>query len=447
MDLPVTRYARNADGQSIAYQVLGDGPHDLLFVPGFISHVELFWSEPSVAHFYRRLASFSRLILFDKRGTGLSDPVPGPLPLEDRLSDVRAVLDAAGSERASLVGVSEGSAMAAVFAAAHPERTRHLVMCGSILGGDPAAHPAAERWRDSAGRFLAALERWGEGAALRLVAPGAPMSDAELGRLERAGASPAMARALIAMWMDIDLRDVLPSIGVPTLVLHRRDEIFPVEAAREVAGRIPGARMVELAGRDHAPWFGDDTERYAAEIEEFVTGVRERRRADRVLATVLVTDIVGSTERAAALGDPAWRRLMARHDALVRSHLHRYAGTEVKHTGDGFLALFDGPARAIRCARALTEAAEQELGMAIRAGAHTGEVELVDSDVRGLAVHLAARVAAKAGAGEVLVSSTVKELVLGSEIEFAPHGEHDLKGVPGRWRIFAAAGTRTPARA
>jgi pimeloyl-ACP methyl ester carboxylesterase len=444
MNVSGTRYARTAGGDSIAYQVIGSGARDVVFVPGFVSHVEQFWSEPAVARFYERLASFSRLILFDKRGTGLSDPLPGPQPLEERMEDVRAVLDAAGVERAALVGLSEGSPMAVVFAATYPNRTSALVLCGSIVGGPSQAHPAGERWEEVASRVRDALGNWGDGSTVRLLSPSAEGTQQQLGAMERAGASPRMARELIAMWLEIDIRDVLASVSVPTLVLHRTDEIFPIEAAREIAARIPSSRLVELPGIDHTPWTGD-SDTYLAEIEEFLTGVRERSRTDRVLATVLITDLVGSTERATALGDTGWRRAMIRHDELVRAQLRRFDGAEIKHTGDGFLATFDGPARAIRCARAICAAAPGELGLEVRAGIHTGEVEIVGDDLRGVGVHIAARVSAMAGPGEVLVSSTVKELVTGSGIDLADRGFHRLKGVPGEWRIYSATNSRDAA--
>jgi pimeloyl-ACP methyl ester carboxylesterase len=438
---PETRYAKNSRGDSIAYQVVGGGPLDVLFVPGFVSHVELFWREPSSAHFFERLSTFSRLVLFDKQGTGLSDPLAGPQPLEERAEDMRAVMDASGVERAALVGLSEGSAMAIVFAATYPDRVSALVLCGSIMGGPTAGHPCPEKWERATSRFRSALENWGDGTTIPLVAPSLQATPAQIGMLERAGASPRMAQELIRMWLELDIRDVLPAVSVPTLVLHRTEEIFPVEAARELASRIPGARIVELPGIDHAPWTGD-ADAYLDEIAEFLTGVREHGRADRVLATVLVTDLVGSTARASELGDTAWRALMARHDELTRSQLRRFEGQEVKHTGDGFLATFDGPARAIRCARAIADSAPRELGLDVRAGVHTGEVEIVDGDLRGVAVHIAARVSALAGAGEVLVSSTVKELVMGSGLELADRGIQPLKGVEGEWRVYAVGARR-----
>lgn len=436
METVTTHYARTPDGDSIAYQVVGDGPIDVVYVPGFISHLDIAWTEPDLAAFYRRLASFSRLILFDKRGTGLSDPLPGPQPLEERFKDVGVVMDAAGSERAALVGLSEGCAMASVFAATYPERTQALVLCGAILGGSIVEHPAGERWQRATTHFLNAIESWGEGKTIRLVSPNASESDSMLGTIERVAASPRMAREVVEMWFEIDLRDVLPSVSVPTLVVHRTDEIFPIEAAREIARLIPGARLVELPGTDHVPWLGN-SDQYIGEIEEFLTGVRERRQYNRRLATLLITDLVESTARAAEVGNDAWRRVMARHDEIVRNQLRRFDGEEVKHTGDGILASFDGPARAIRCARAIASAVRADLGMEIRAGVHAGEVEQVGSDLRGLAVHVAARVSALAGPGELLVSNTVKELVLGSGIQFEDRGIHDLKGVPEQWRIHA----------
>lgn len=443
MDVPTTLYARTADGDSVAYQVLGDGPRDLVLVPGFVSHLELLWTEPAIARACERLASFSRLILFDKRGTGLSDPVPGPLPLEERMEDVRAVMDAAGSERAALVGFSEGGAMSILFAATYPDRTSALVLCGTVASGRREDHPAGARWEECVRRIRAAIENWGDGSTIGLLSPTGNATMRQRGSFERAGASPRMVNAIVDMWLETDVRDVLPTIRVPTLVLHRTDEIFPVEVARDIAARIDGARLVELAGTDHTPWFGD-SDAYLSEIEEFLTGAREHSRSDHILASVLVTDIVGSTERAAALGDAAWRDLIARHDELVRAQLRRFDGREVKHTGDGFLATFDGPARAIRCASAITQAAPPELGLDLRAGVHTGECEVVDGDLRGMAVHIAARVAAEAGPAEVLVSGTVKELVVGSGISFSERGRHKLKGVPGEWQIYRVSEHGSP---
>jgi class 3 adenylate cyclase len=438
METPRIRYAPARDGDSIAYQVIGDGPFDLVWIPGFVSHLDAFWSVPEIAAFWLRLASFSRLILFDKRGTGLSDPLPRPQPMEERFHDVGAVMDAAGSESAALVGLSEGCAMATLFAATYPRRTRALVLCGPIVGGSAPDHPAGERWQTAAERFRRSLEHWGDGRTMRLIWPTSPHADQLAGAVERLAGSPRMAREVVEMWLEIDLRGVLSSVSVPTLVLHRTDEIFPIEAARDFAARIPGAKLVELPGIDHVAW-GGNADQYAGEIEEFLTGVRERSRVNRMLATLLMTDIVGSTARAAEMGDQAWRHLMARHDDVVRAQIRRYDGQEVKHTGDGFLASFDGPARAIRAARAIVSATRDEVGCEVRAGIHTGEVEIVGSDVRGLAVHVAARVGALAGPGEVLTSSTVKELVLGSGIGFEDRGVHELKGIPDEWRVYAVS--------
>jgi pimeloyl-ACP methyl ester carboxylesterase len=440
---PDTRYARSGD-VSIAYQVLGDGPLDLVVVPGAISHVEAIWDEPSHARALRRLASFARLIIFDKRGTGLSDPVPSVPTLEERMDDVRAVLDAVGSEHAALLGLSEGGPMSALFAATYPERTRGLVLYGTCptLSWD---------WEESCPhcgtpselRTLSSSihEHWGEAAALELMAPS--VADDERfrrfwARYERLGASPAMARALTEINRQIDVRDVLPSIRVPTLVLHRADDrVTTAAGGRQMAELVPGARYVELSGSDHLAFVGD-TDPLLDAIEEFLTGVRPIQEPDRVLATVAFTDIVGSTERAVALGDRRWRELLESHHRLVRGELERFRGREVDTAGDGFFTTFDGPARAIRCACSVRDAV-REFGIEIRAGLHTGEVEVTDDGVRGLTVHIGARVGAQAAAGEVLVSSTLKDLVIGSDIEFVDRGAHVLKGVPGEWHLYAAA--------
>jgi class 3 adenylate cyclase/pimeloyl-ACP methyl ester carboxylesterase len=435
--LPETRYARSGE-INIAYQVIGDGPIDLVFVPGFISHLDLQWGDPRVARFLEQLASFSRLILFDKRGTGLSDPVAAPAPLEERMDDVRAVMDAAGSERAALFGLSEGGPMSILFATTYPERTRALILCGTYAygGRDPHQQPAGERWVKMFERVQAAVTNWGEGRTLQIMGPSADSERDRIARgmFERSAASPRMAKTLIDMVEDTDVRDLLPSVRVPTLVLHRAEEFIPVECAHYLAEHIEGARLVVLPGMDHIPFYGN-AEGYAEEIEEFLTGARHAPSIDRVLTTVLFTDIVGSTERAATLGDARWRELVARHDETVRAQLARHRGHEIKTTGDGFLATFDGPARAIRCAHAVTEDV-RPLELTVRAGLHTGECELVGEDVRGMAVNIGARIGALAEAGEVLVSSTVKDLVAGSGIAFEDAGEHELKGVPDRWRLF-----------
>lgn len=438
-----TRYARNGE-VSIAYQVIGQGELDLLWVPGFASHVELYQAEPAIRAFQRRLASFARLIVFDKRGTGLSDPVAGVPSLEERMEDMRAVLDAVGSERPALFGISEGGPASALFAATYPERTRALIEYGTIARGrKDAQHP----WglsQDAYDKMNAALESWGEGRSLEAFAPSIQPNTVQRlawAAFERAAASPAMARAIIRAWTDIDLEPILPLVRVPTLVLHRTGDFLDVEGGRYIAQQIPGARYVELEGCDHLPWI--DFEPIADEIEEFLTGAHHAV-PERALATVLFTDIVDSTRRAAELGDGPWRDLLDRHDALVRNELHRHDGREVKTTGDGFLTTFDGPAAAIRCARAIVEEL-RSLGLDTRAGIHTGECELRGDDVAGMAVHIGARIGALAAPGEVLVSGTVRDLVVGSGIEFADHGEHELKGVPGRWRVFAVADHHAPA--
>jgi pimeloyl-ACP methyl ester carboxylesterase len=442
---PETRYARSGD-VSIAYQVVGEGPFDVVFVPGSVSNVEYGWEEPSLARFYELLASFSRLILFDKRGTGLSDRVKDVPTLETRMDDVRAVMDAAGSERAAIMGISEGGPMAALFAATYPERT-----FAAILYGSPARYVWAPdyQWGRTLEEYRRQLEdverRWGtpeySDEMLQWLAPS--VADDEgfkrwFRTYARLSASPGAARDLARMNMEIDVRQVLPAIRVPTLVLNRAEDL--ADRARHLAAQIPGARYVELPGRDHAPWVGD-ADALVAAVQEFVTSVWEARaweeaEPDRVLATVLFTDIVGSSEKAASLGDRGWRELLERHHAEVRRQLVRFRGKEVDTAGDGFFASFDGPARAIRCATAIVESMP-ELGLEVRAGLHTGECELVDDKVAGIAVHTGARVASQARPGEVLVSSTVKDLVAGSGLAFEDRGAHELKGIPGEWRFYA----------
>jgi class 3 adenylate cyclase len=442
---PDVRYAKSGDIH-IAYQVVGEGPFDLVYIPGFVSNVEEIWEGPHARRFFQRLASFSRLILFDKRGTGLSDPVPiADLPtLEERMDDLRAVMDAAGSERAALLGHSEGGVMSVLFAATYPERTVALITLGTfakrIWSEDYPWAPTPE------GRALnyAEVERdWGRDIDIEVYAPSMAGDRAYkewLLRYFRRSASPQAALALLKMNTQADIRDVLPTVRVPTLVLNRvGDRDVNVEEARYIATRIPGAKLVELPGADH-PMSVGDTEPLLGEIEEFLTGVRRGPDPDRVLTTVLFTDIVGSTEKAAELGDRAWNELVERHHATVRAELVRFRGREVDTAGDGFLATFDGPARAVRCATA-SVAAVAELGLGIRAGVHTGEVEVAGEKVRGLSVHIGARVASLAGAGEILVSNTVKDLVAGSGLVFQDAGEHDLKGVPERWRIYKVIDT------
>ena len=435
---PETRYAKSGD-VNIAYQVVGDGPFDLVYVPGWVSNIDLFWEKPKPARFLEHLASFSRLILFDKRGTGMSDRVSNDrLPtLEQRMDDVRAVLDAVGSENAALLGHSEGGSMSVLFAATYPERSRALVLVGAFakrLRSDD--YP----WAPSLEERLATIEEverdWGAGLD---ITDYAPQEDPAL--LEwystclRRSASPGAAAALLLMNSQIDTRHVLPTIRVPTLVLARTgDRDVTVAEGRWLASQIPGARFVELPGDEHLLWAGDQ-DRLLAEIEEFLTGTRSAPDRDRVLSTVLFTDIVGSTERARELGDRAWHVVLDEHHARVRSLLEHHRGREVDTAGDGFFASFDGPARAIRAACAIREDV-QALGIQIRAGLHTGECELMRDKIGGIAVHTGARVAAAAEPGEVLVSSTVKDLVAGSRIVFADRGERELKGV-GSWRLYS----------
>ncbi|HKP89327.1 MAG TPA: adenylate/guanylate cyclase domain-containing protein [Thermoleophilaceae bacterium] len=439
---PRTRYAKSGDAH-IAYQVVGDGPIDIAMVPGFVSNVEHYWEMPKVPELLGRVASFSRLILWDKRGTGLSDPVVGVPALEERIDDLKAVLDAVGSERTVLWGVSEGGPMSVMFAATYPERTSELILYGTTPRFSRAPD-FPHGWPDDfvKGKLEQIEESWGEGALMEMFAPSYaddPMATEMWGRYQRAGGSPAMARRVLEALAEIDVREILRAVNVPTLILHRTGEhVAAVEGARYMAEHIPGARLVELEGTDHLPMFGD-SDAIVDEMEEFLTGERRPRPADRVLSTVLFTDIVGSTERAAELGDSRWRELLARHDELVRRQLTRFDGREVKHTGDGFLATFDGPARGVRCARDIAEAVRQA-GLEIRAGLHTGECELRAADIGGMAVHIAARVMALAQPGEVLASSTVKDLVVGSGLQFADRGVHPLKGVPDEWRLYAASG-------
>ncbi|HEV8553347.1 MAG TPA: adenylate/guanylate cyclase domain-containing protein [Casimicrobiaceae bacterium] len=443
MTQPKTEYARSGNVH-IAYQVVGQGSLDLVFVQGWVSHVELAWDEPTLASFLNRLASFSRLITFDKRGTGLSDRVPDDqLPtLEERMDDLRVVMDKVGSERAALLGVSEGGNLCALFAATFPERTTALVIADTyakrIWSPDYPWAPTPEKRQKE---YELVEREWGNLMDLDHYIPSKIGDEAFARRLAtywRRAASPGAAVALLRMNTQIDIRSILPTIRVPTLVLHRTGDLdVNVEEGRYIAARIPGAKFVELPGDDHLPWIGDQ-DAFLDEVQEFLTGVRPPRAVDRVLATIMFTDIVGSTEIAARLGDRAWKRLLEEHDAVVRRELLRFRGREEKTTGDGFFATFDGPARAIRCASSIRDNVRR-LGIEIRAGLHTGEIELGDDHVGGIAVHIGARVAASAEPGEVLVSSTVKDLVSGSGVSFADRGLHTLKGVPGEWHLFSAA--------
>lgn len=442
MNSPETRYAKSGDIH-IAYQVVGEGALDLVFVHGWISHIEHMWEEPSLARFLSRLASFSRLILIDKRGTGMSDPVPlDRLPtLEQRMDDVRAVMDAADSNRAALFGTSEAGALHCLFAATHPDRTAAIILLNSyarLAWSDD--YPWGMRPGDAEGLLQLIEKDWGKGVAFEaLVASQADnaVMRAWWSRYQRLAASPGAAVTLLRRAFDTDTRAVLAAIRVPALILHRDGDPFtgPVHG-RYLAEHIPGARYVELSGSDHL-FFSENADRLVDEIQEFLTGVREAKEAERVLATVLFVDLVGSTEEATRLGDRRWRDLLAAFYAALRAELTRFRGLEVDTAGDGLFATFDGPARAIRCGAAMT-AAVRGLGLQARVGIHTGECERIAEKIGGIAVHIGARVAALAKPGEVLVSNTVKDLVAGSGLRFEDRGGNVLKGVPGEWRLFAA---------
>jgi class 3 adenylate cyclase len=433
---PVTQYAKSGDIH-IAYQTFGEGPINLVMVPGFVSNVENYWDEPDFARFLTHLASYARVVIFDKRGTGMSDRATELPGLDQRMDDLRAVMDAVGMEDAALLGISEGAPLSVLFAATYPDRCRALVLYGSFSRFS-FWFPTEEAL---AAFFNYVNQAWGTGGSLQKFAP-SRANDAAFrnwwARNERLGASPAAVLALMRMNSQIEISGILPAVRVPTLVIHRTgDKVIGVEGGREVAAQIPGARLLELPGVDHFFYVGENADQISSAIEEFLTGSQAPVAVDRVLATVLFTDIVGSTEKAAALGDQRWRDLLDKHHAAIRRNLARFRGHEVKTTGDGFLATFDGPARAVRCACAITEEIKP-IGIEIRAGLHTGECEMIGDDVGGIAVHIGARVAALAGAGEVLVSSTVKDLVAGSGLRFADRGAQPLKGVPGEWRIFRA---------
>jgi class 3 adenylate cyclase len=436
------RFASSGDLR-IAWRTAGDGPIDLAFVPGFVSHLEGLWDYPPFARPLERLAEFSRLILFDKREQGLSDRVGRPPTLEESMEDLRAVLDAARSERAAVFGISEGGPMAILLAATYPERVTHLVLYGTYarLGRSedyPIGVPpqGIERWLEIL------REEWSDAPGLSLLAPtvrGNEEVERAWGRFIRMGTSPGGATSLLSLYHDLDVRDALPLISQPTLVIQRNgDDVVRAGHAHYMVERIANARLAIVPGSDHAFYVGDN-DAIVDEVEEFLTGTRRARPPERVLSTVLFTDIVGSTERAAQLGDRGWRELLDRHDAAVRGAITREDGAAVKSTGDGFLATFSGPARGISAARSIVEQL-RPLELEVRAGLHTGEVELRNGDVGGMAVHIGARVAAQAQPGEVLVSSTVKDLVVGSGIEFTDRGSTELKGVPGEWRLFAVSG-------
>ncbi len=443
---PETRYALSGDVH-VAYQVIGEGPFDVVFVPGYVTHLELAWKLRTFAPFLEAMATFCRLIRFDKRGTGMSDPVSGAPTLETRMDDVRAVMDAVGSERAALFGVSEGASMSVLFAATYPERTAALVLRSAL----PRVMWAPDYpWGRTEEQYQHDLQR-----ELRVFGPRGSAIEAvlALGTFDeeeaeafvdylRWGAAPGSLEALIRMNKEIDVRHVLPAVRVPTLILHgSEDTIVPAEVARYMADRIPRARLVEIPGAGHLALGGKPAELIDDELKRFLgdvweTGGWETGEPDRVLVTVLFTDIVDSTSKTIQLGDRSWRELLERHHSLVRRELLRFGGREIDTAGDGFLAAFDGPARAIRCACAVVERV-RELGLVVRAGLHTGECEVADGKLAGIALHTGARVAGNAEPGEVLVSSTVKDLVAGSGIAFAERGARELKGIPGEWHLFA----------
>lgn len=436
--IPQTRYAQS-DSISIAYQVFGEGPIDLVLVPGWVSNIDVFWDEPIVVRFLQQLAEFGRVILFDKRGTGLSDRVTDTPTLEERMDDVRSVMDKVDSRKAALVGYSEGGPMCVLFSATYPQRTHSVVMIGSYARRRSCVdYPFGESEETTNRLFRMLQTEWGGPLDIDERAP-TLASDMRFSRwwarFLRSGASPTAVQALMQANAEIDIRHILESVRVPTLVMHAtRDRIIPIDAGRYLAENIPGAKFVEIDADDHLP-FGDGAERIIAEMEHFLTGRREAHDVDRVIATIMFTDIVGSTRRAEAMGDLRWRDLLSAHDELVRRELAIQRGREIKKTGDGFHVTFDGPARAIRCGQAIQNAVK-ELGLEVRIGIHTGECEMVGDGVEGVAVHIAARVAGLAEAGQILVSQTVKDLVAGAGVELEDRGSQSLKGVSGSWRIF-----------
>lgn len=436
MTTPQTRYAKS-EGVHIAYQLFGNGPAKIVFVPGFVSHIDNYWTHPNVVRWLDRMGSFAQVVMFDKRGTGMSDRVGSMPGVDERMDDVRAVMDSVGWERAAVFGISEGGSLATLFAAHHPERCEALV----IYGGFAKFTSWLATEEDLLNLFAYIDADWGTGNSLPLFAP---TSEGDVGfqewwgRFERLGADPGAAINLMRMNSEIDISEILPSIHVPTLIIHRdEDTLIDFDAGELLAERIPQAKLVVLPGPDHLPWVGEEPLRIVDEIEHFLTGARSASQADRVLATVLFTDIVDSTAMASEMGDQRWRNLMHAHEALVRSELERFRGVAVKRTGDGFLATFDAPARAIRCALAVCRGS-QPLGLRVRAGLHTGEVQLLADDIEGIAVHIASRIADIAGPDEVVVSRTVRDLIAGSGIALESRGSHNLKGIPDQWELFAA---------
>jgi pimeloyl-ACP methyl ester carboxylesterase len=435
-----TKYAKSGDVY-IAYQVVGTGPRDLVFVPGWVSNLDYAWEDPHYSHFLKRLASFSRLILMDRRGTGLSDRISALPTLEERMDDVRAVMDAAGSKRAVLFGLSEGGPMCMLFAATYPERTSSLILYGTFARLLHAPDYPFGVPVEVMKKFLDWTEEvWGTGTLSTDVFAPSCADDVKFreswAKFERLAVSPSGIRTLLSMIYNTDARQAMTSIHVPTLIIHRvGDQIAPLAAARYMAEHIPDATLIEVAGVDHFAWVGN-TDEILDEVEEFVTGARRAADVDRVLATILFTDIVGSTDNAVRMGDRKWREVLDSHHAIVREQLRHYRGREIDTAGDGFLAAFDGPARAVRCASAISRAV-QRLGIQIRAGVHTGECEVMGDKLSGIAVHTGARIAALAEASDVLVSGTVRDLVAGSDLKFEDRGMHKLKGVPGDWKLYA----------
>jgi pimeloyl-ACP methyl ester carboxylesterase len=445
---PETRYVLSSGGVHIAYQVVGDGPRDLVMVPGWIFNLEVVWEQPSFEHFIRRLVRNFRVIMFDKRGTGLSDRDAARSTLEERMDDVQAVMDATSSEMAGLMGWSEGANIAALFAATHPERTEGLV----LYGGGARYKWAPDYQIGFGGDFIAAgldllRNHWGEGLGAYLVAPSRANDESFrrwFGRYERLSVSPGQGEAMLTLNLDIDTTELFRAVNVPTLVLHNvRDAFVPVEFSRYIADQIPDSKLVEMNGDDHLFWFHNPDE-VVGELESFLLGERGEDRVDRVLSTVVFTDIVDSTGRAAALGDARWSEMLDVHDRVARESVNHFRGRIVKMTGDGLLATFDGPARAVLCALRLQESLRRA-GLSTRAGVHTGEIEIRGEDVGGIAVHIAARLVDLAGADEVLVSRTVKDLSAGADIVFLDKGVHRLQGLSEDWRLFAVAPERAPA--
>ena len=430
--LPETRYALNGD-VNVAYQVMGAGTVDIIIVPGVVSHIEFTHETEGYTAFLRRLSTFARVVTFDKRGQGLSDRISGAPSLEQRMDDVRAIMEAIGSQRAAIIGFSEGCAMSALFAATYPDRVSQLI----LYGGFSVPVMLSEE------RIAQRVKLWGTGAMIKTARPSQAMNSdavAQFAKFERLSASPGAIKAISLLNAQIDVRSILPSVQVPTLVLHRREDAqVPIELGRDLAARIPNARFIEYAGDDHPFWYGD-TEAMLGDIDEFVTGHRDSSSTDleRVLATVLFTDIVDSTRSAAEMGDQTWRRLLDSHDQLAKQTVEKHRGILVKSTGDGILATFDGPGRGVRCALALGNASKQ-IGLPLRAGLHTGEIEIRGRDIGGIAVHAAARVMSQSQSNEVLVSRVVTDLVAGAGLKFIDRGSHELKGLPGQWDLFAAS--------